>query len=73
MYKNTMMNIYLYFSDVDIDQLTSSPKLSHLVLEDNPLTRESESALKSEAVREAEIEVQLSKREGVEEWEDLTI
>ncbi len=52
--------------------MISSPKLERLNLEENPLTRETEVALKGKAVVEAGIEVAVSEREQ-EEWEDLTL
>ena len=53
---------------MDIELVTSSPKLETLNLEENPLTREAEAAAKSEAG----IEIRVTKRE-LEDWEDLNI
>ena len=57
---------------MDIELVTSSPKLETLNLEENPLTREAEEAATSEAAAVAGIEIRVTKRE-LEDWEDLNI
>ena len=57
---------------LDIELLTSSPKLETLNLEENPLTREAEAAAASGAAAEAGVEIRVTKRE-LEDWEDLNI
>ena len=59
-------------SDLDIELVTTSPKLATLMLEENPLTREAEAAASSEAAAVAGIEIRVTKRE-LEDWEDLNI
>eukprot|EP00095_Tigriopus_kingsejongensis_P010429 maker-scaffold294_size218657-snap-gene-0.18 protein:Tk10429 transcript:maker-scaffold294_size218657-snap-gene-0.18-mRNA-1 annotation:"leucine-rich repeat-containing protein 40 isoform x2" len=56
-----------FITDVDVEIVTSAPKLNHLCLEDNPLTRATEQALGEVK----SIQIVITPRE-LEEWEDLT-
>ena len=67
---------FLLSPELDLELITSSPKLEHLDLEENPLSRDCEEEITK--VREkldsttSKLKITMSKRE-LEDWEDLNI
>ena len=63
-------NHFPIFTDVNVDWVVRSPKLSSLNVEENPLTREAEEKLSNFVSQDTQIS--FTRRE-IEEWENLDI
>ena len=63
-------NHFPIFTDVNVDWVVRSPKLSSLNVDENPLTREAEEKLSNFVSQDTQIS--FTRRE-IEEWENLDI
>ena len=63
-------NDFPIFTDVNVDWVVRSPKLSSLNVDENPLTREAEEKLSNFVSQDTQIS--FTRRE-IEEWENLDI